>query len=143
MANVEPIKIPKQEETPRGRQPSATTETPVETEKIRPARSQDDNHSISHSSIESEDDITPVEEETEIPRTKSRSRSLSRISSVQDGVVIIPRLKRRGLLGQLALIPEVATPQKYTRQTKWLITLVVSIAGMVAPLGSAIFFRRC
>jgi len=70
-------------------------------------------------------------------------RSRSRSSSVRSrAVTIIPRLKRRGLLGQLAIIPEVTRPKEYTRKTKWLITLTVAIAAAAAPMGSAVFFRE-
>jgi hypothetical protein len=62
-----------------------------------------------------------------------RSRTLS----------IVPRAERRGLLGRLSIIPEVARPYDYLDSTKWLITLIVALAAAAAPLGSAIFFREC
>lgn len=70
-------------------------------------------------------------------------RARSRSSSVRSrAVTIIPRLKRRGLLAQLAIIPEVTRPKEYKRKTKWLITLTVAIAAAAAPMGSAVFFRE-
>ncbi|KAF5869561.1 putative mfs multidrug resistance protein [Botrytis fragariae] len=54
--------------------------------------------------------------------------------------MVVPRSKRRGLLGLLTIIPEVENPQNYKNGTKWLITFIVAVAGAAAPLGSAIFF---
>ena len=56
--------------------------------------------------------------------------------------VEVPRLKRRGLFGQLTLVAEVENPKTYRRKTKWFITFVVAMAGSTAPMGSAIFFRK-
>lgn len=76
----------------------------------------------------------PVEEE-------SQQRSRSKSSSVRSRpLTIVPRSKRRGLLGRFALIPEVGRPYDYSNKTKWLITLVVALAAAAAPLGSAIFY---
>lgn len=71
----------------------------------------------------------------------TRSKSLSQ-SVRSKAVTIIPRSKRRGLLGRLALIPEVSHPPEYTRKTKWLITFIVALAAAAAPMGSAILFRE-
>lgn len=63
-------------------------------------------------------------------------------SDLQPGPVVIPRLKRRGLFGQLTLIAEVEDARNYGRQTKWFLTFIVAIAALPAPMGSAIFFRE-
>lgn len=55
--------------------------------------------------------------------------------------VPVPRLKRRGLFGQLTLIPEVENPRAYTRSTKWILTCTVSLATLIAPMGTSIFYR--
>jgi hypothetical protein len=99
----------------------------------------DDEDSIhsEHSHISS-DSIEPIPEENE---TVQRSRSKS--SSVRSRPLsIVPRHKRRGLLGKFALIPEVDRPHDYKRSTKWTITLIVALAGAAAPIGSAIFLRQ-
>ncbi len=71
-------------------------------------------------------------------------RSKSKSSSVRSRPLsIVPRHKRRGLLGRLALIPEVDRPYDYKTSTKWLITLIVALAAAAAPIGSAIFLRKC
>lgn len=57
-------------------------------------------------------------------------------------VTVVPRSKRRGLLGFLTIIPEIERPHNYANSTKWVITLIVALAGAAAPLGSAIFFRE-
>lgn len=54
----------------------------------------------------------------------------------------VPRLKRRGLFGQFALVAEVENPKTYPRRMKWFITFVVALAGATAPMGSAIFLRE-
>lgn len=56
--------------------------------------------------------------------------------------MVVPRSKRRGLLGLMTIVPEVEHPQSYKNGTKWLITFIVAVAGAAAPLGSAIFFRE-
>lgn len=90
----------------------------------------------SHSSSSDTIEAVPADEE-------SAERSKSRTSSVRSRpLIIVPRSKRRGLLGRFALIPEVERPQDYQNKTKWLITLVVALAAAAAPLGSAIFYRK-
>lgn len=78
-----------------------------------------------------------AEETNEPTRSKSQSQSVR-----SKAVTVIPRSKRRGLLGRLALIPEVARPPEYANKTKWLITLIVALAAAAAPMGSAILFRK-
>lgn len=97
---------------------------------------QDSNHSRRRSS---EDTIepTPVDDVQHTSRTKShtsstRSRPLS----------IIPRSKRRGLLGRFTVIPEIERPYDYRNSIKWAITAFVALAAAAAPVGSAIFYRR-
>jgi len=83
--------------------------------------------------------IEPAPTKLPVPlRTKSRSSSVrSRPLS------IVPRSKRRGLLGRFALfIPEVERPYDYKNSTKWCITFIVAIAAAAAPMGSAIFLRE-
>ncbi|PGH15350.1 hypothetical protein AJ79_02516 [Helicocarpus griseus UAMH5409] len=88
---------------------------------------EDDKQSMSSSrSLEEEDGAGGL------PR-RQRTNSFS-------AAVIVPRNKRRGLLGRLALLPEVGEPKRYPRKTKWLITFVIAIAAAAAPLGSAIFY---
>jgi hypothetical protein len=55
--------------------------------------------------------------------------------------VIVPRSKRRGLLGRFTLLAEVEEPKNYPRKTKWFITFVVAVGAMAAPMGSSIFYR--
>jgi hypothetical protein len=56
--------------------------------------------------------------------------------------VVVPRLKRRGLFGQFALVAEVENPKTYPRNMKWFLTFVVAVAAVAAPMGSSIFFRK-
>lgn len=57
-------------------------------------------------------------------------------------ISIVPRSKRRGLLGRFTIIPEVERPIEYQRKQKWLITMFVALAAAAAPMGSAIFYRK-
>ena len=56
--------------------------------------------------------------------------------------IIVPKPQRRGLFGRFTLVAEVEEPKHYPRRTKWYITFVVSLAGVAAPLGSTIIFRK-
>ncbi|PYH87441.1 MFS general substrate transporter [Aspergillus ellipticus CBS 707.79] len=90
-----------------------------------------------HESIVSHDsDEPPVmegkDEEAQVSSSYSREE--------QELPVVVPRLKRRGLFGQLTLLEEVENPKVYPRKTKWFITFVVAVAGAAAPMGSSIFF---
>lgn len=67
---------------------------------------------------------------------------LSRQSTQLGPAVKVPRGKRRGLLGQLALVAEIEDPKTYPRKMKWFITFIVAWAGAMAPMGSSIFFRK-
>ncbi|KAB8079254.1 major facilitator superfamily domain-containing protein [Aspergillus leporis] len=58
----------------------------------------------------------------------------------RDVAALVPRLKRRGLFGQLTLLAEAEDPKKYSRKKKWFITFIVAWAGATAPMGSAILF---
>lgn len=72
-----------------------------------------------------------------------RSRTRSRASSVRSRpLTIVPRSKRRGLLGKFAIVPEVERPYDYKNSTKWTITAAISLATAAAPMGSSIFYRE-
>ncbi|TVY81144.1 MFS transporter OpS2, partial [Lachnellula suecica] len=87
----------------------------------------------SHSSTGSKIEPAPIEQEAP-SRTKSRSSSVRSRT-----LTIVPRSKRRGLLGRFAIIPEVERPFEYKNSTKWFLTLVVALAAAAAPMGSSIF----
>lgn len=69
-------------------------------------------------------------------------RQTSRHGSILEQLVKVPRAQRRGLFGRLTILAEVEDPKLYPRGVKWFITFVVAIAGMAAPLGSTIMFRK-
>ena len=100
-------------------------------------KKEDDEGSIHSQSSGNSIEAAPAQPDPP-PHTNSKPDSvLSRTLS------IVPRSKRRGLLGRLSIIPEVDRPYDYANGTKWLITLIVALAAAAAPLGSAIFFREC
>ncbi|UKZ80321.1 hypothetical protein TrVFT333_008079 [Trichoderma virens FT-333] len=68
-------------------------------------------------------------------------RSRSRASTTRSKTLnVVPRSQRRGLLGRLAVVPEVDRPYDYKNSTKWGITLTIALATAAAPLGSSIFY---
>ncbi|KAJ5190430.1 uncharacterized protein N7498_009415 [Penicillium cinerascens] len=91
----------------------------------------EDYHSRSHTSS-----IMDHDEEKNVPEPEP----LQRASTELGPAVTVPRLKRRGLLGQFALVAEIENPKTYPRRMKWFITFIVAVAGAAAPLGSSIFF---
>ncbi|KAJ5532653.1 hypothetical protein N7494_009205 [Penicillium frequentans] len=90
-------------------------------------------HARSHVS-DIADEYLEKSDDTEAPRP------LARQTTELGPAIVVPRLKRRGLFGQLTLIAEVEDPRTYSRNMKWLITFIVATAGILAPLGSSIFF---
>jgi len=64
---------------------------------------------------------------------------LTRLSSFARSSRVVPRNERRGLLAQLAIIPEIESPYEYRNSTKWLITAIVALVGAAGPMGSGIF----
>lgn len=84
------------------------------------------------------EDGLDAEAQAGLPGGRPRSRASSTRSRT---LSVVPRAKRRGLFGQLALIPEVRRPYDYTNRTKWTITSIVAMAAAGAPVGSAIFYR--
>lgn len=72
-----------------------------------------------------------------------QSRVHSRASSTHSRPLsIVPRSKRRGILGSLTITPEVENPYDYKKSTKWGLTFIVALATAAAPLGSTIFYRE-
>ncbi|TVY32359.1 MFS transporter [Lachnellula subtilissima] len=60
--------------------------------------------------------------------------------ALSDALSIVPRSRRRGLLGRFAcIIPEVERPYEYKNSTKWFITFIIALAAAAAPMGTAIF----
>jgi hypothetical protein len=99
----------------------------------------EDEHSNHSKRTFSADSIEPAPVQVTQPDVRSKSRS----SSVRSRPLsIVPRSKRRGLLGRFAIIPEVERPHEYGNGTKWAITAIVALAAAASPVGSAIFYRR-
>lgn len=94
----------------------------------------DETQSRSHaSSIAGEEEEKQVDEESQQPPRQSTDLGPA---------IVVPRMKRRGLFGQLTLVAEVEDPKTYPRKMKWFITFIVAVAAVAAPGGSSIFFRK-
>ncbi|KAI9670495.1 MAG: hypothetical protein M1817_004362 [Caeruleum heppii] len=91
-------------------------------------------HSSSRSGTSPRPSPAAASRQDATPELTKASSVLSRTTS------IIPRSKRRGLFGQLTVLPEIAEPHAYTRRIKWFITFVIAMAATAAPMGSAILF---
>jgi multidrug resistance protein len=85
-----------------------------------------------------DEDIHEATGDETLQRTATLGPVLSRMVTAHS--VVVPRLKRRGLLASLTIIPEIKNPYEYARVTKKCITLVVALAGAAAPMASAILF---
>jgi hypothetical protein len=88
---------------------------------------------------QSEDDVEKIQVPAQDLSTETQSTS---ISTDPQTVVVVPRSQRRGLLGRFCLLAEVERPHDYKNGTKWFITLIIAAAAVVAPMGSAIFYRE-
>jgi hypothetical protein len=97
----------------------------------------------SHTSDDDDHGVKPTVHERERagPAEKDPVRPPSILSSYTN-TRAVPRSQRRGLLGRVALIPEVENPYEYKTSTKWTITAIVALAAAAAPMGSGIFMRR-
>ncbi|OKL58650.1 putative MFS transporter [Talaromyces atroroseus] len=74
------------------------------------------------------------------PSTPERDPEAGNNAADQPRPVPVPRLKRRGFLGQITLVPEVENPRAYSQSTKWALTTTISLATLIAPIGTSIFY---
>ncbi|KAB8342898.1 hypothetical protein FH972_022495 [Carpinus fangiana] len=63
---------------------------------------------------------------------------LQQTSTRTPSVIEVPMASRSGLFARFSLVYEAQEPKHYPRNIKWLITFWISIAAMVAPMGSSI-----
>ncbi|KAL4808427.1 major facilitator superfamily domain-containing protein [Aspergillus unguis] len=117
----------------KGMEPRPSLEAaPVHPHEALPNETIVDEHSLSQHSSHSSSHGRDAEDQ--IPPAQSQSQTGI------DKAIVVPRLNRRGLFGQITLLEEVVDPKTYPRSKKWFITFVVAVAGSVAPMGSSIFF---
>lgn len=64
------------------------------------------------------------------------------LASLSSGPTSIPRSERRGLFGAFTIIPEVTNPHEYSSGTKWIMTIIASLAATTSSTGSSIFYRE-
>lgn len=99
-----------------------------------------DNESLHDDNIEH---VVALGESIGSIENRSVRREQSRASSARSRPLsVIPRSKRRGLLGRLTVVPEVENPYDYKPSTKWSLTFIIALATAAAPLGSTIFYRQ-
>ena len=93
-----------------------------------------------HSAVPSRDtkDDTESKEEQDVELAHATSKA----SSLQPPPVKVARAERRGLFARFTILAEVEEPKNYPRSTKWLITFLIAMAAVAAPLGSAIILRE-
>jgi hypothetical protein len=108
---------------------------------LQDGKEEDIEHSRESIRSQSTESMEPLSEakDAQLPAKRSKSKSSSTRSRL---LTVVPRSKRRGLLASLSLLPEVDQPRDYKRSTKWLITMLVSLAGAAGPMGSSIFLRK-
>ena len=53
----------------------------------------------------------------------------------------LPLKNRAGLFARLSFLYEAEEPKLYPRSVKWYITFIIALAGLAAPMGSAIILR--
>lgn len=122
-----------------------TSYTPSFSKEPRASSSKEENEPGRESDIESthsRDSIDTIATIEEGEGGEEPQKFKSNASSIPGPLIVVPKEKRRGLLGRFTLIPEVENPQLYERKTKWILTLFVALAAAGGPLGSAIFVRE-
>ncbi|CRG91770.1 Transporter mfs1 [Talaromyces islandicus] len=88
-------------------------------------------------------DSSPATPDTNTKAEKNTTQPDPESVIREDGslpLVRVPRAKRRGLLAQVTLIPEVENARAYSRRVKWTLTWIVSFSTLIAPIGTSIFY---
>ncbi|KAL8866210.1 MAG: hypothetical protein Q9174_006435 [Haloplaca sp. 1 TL-2023] len=83
-------------------------------------------------------DIGQGENEEKDERDAELAHTTSAADSAHSLPVKVPKARRRGLFARFVVLAEVENPKSYARRTKWFITLIIALAAVAAPLGSAI-----
>lgn len=73
-------------------------------------------------------------------KVESLSQKISKISSLRDKSLVVPRSERRGLLTNLAIIPEYKDSREYPRHLKSFIVLIIAYGAVMGPMGTSIIF---
>lgn len=105
-------------------------------------RAQTTRSSIAEGAAERGSSTNPSNSSASIHNNESGEYPPSPIGMVTTESYIIPRSKRRGMLGRLTLVPEIEDPKDYGKFTKYLITILVGAAGSTAPMASTILLRK-
>ncbi|KAL8957768.1 MAG: hypothetical protein Q9183_005972, partial [Haloplaca sp. 2 TL-2023] len=96
----------------------------------------DNNAQSSHSTTASA--IREGGNENEDEKDAELAHVISTSGSAHPPPVKVPKARRRGLFARFVILAEVEQPKDYARRSKWFITLIIALAAVAAPLGSAI-----
>lgn len=106
-------------------------------EKLPPTSRPASDYTESVISSESTSESTPHDAAGEVQTEAPVARTVTGKSSI-----VIPRNKRRGMLGRFGLVAEIENPKDYGTGTKNFITILVAAGGAAAPMASTILFRK-
>lgn len=113
---------------------------------LQPGR--DQKHGADEKALGGADAVSPAENDrggdndVDAEAAKPERVQSARPSMRAPTYVVVPRSQRRGLLARLTILPEIDRPYEYPDSTKWCITTFTAIAACIAPMGSAIFYRK-
>lgn len=92
---------------------------------------------IQNSRSSATDDGTPIKDATARENQEVEQQTHE---DQPNGSIPVPI--RTGFLSSLVIIPPIANTTHYSRRTKWMLTIVVALAALAAPLGSNILLRK-
>lgn len=98
-------------------------------EAFSPNNSSDGVHDNSH---------PPQSEDHNVEKRESLYNVASARSSLSRKSHTVPRLKRRGVLSHVTLIPELDDARNYSNKVKFVIVVIVAFAAVTGPMGTSI-----
>ena len=95
----------------------------------------------SSSSLHSErNDYDYEKNKLETAASDSHERKDNQLSRLKDEEYVVPKSERRGLLPQLAIIPEFKDARDYPPMMKKMIVFLIAFSSMMGPMGTSIIF---
>lgn len=121
---------------------AAASAPPASTSGVNEYPTNPANHEVEIDDTPSRSRVSSIGAENDEEKMDKEAQQLQRQSTELGPAIAVPRMKRRGVFGQLTLVAEVEDPKTYPRKMKWFITFIVAVAAAAAPMGSSIFFRE-